>query len=86
VASGLGSFYLGPGKQESISLQQKAQKKNLDQGSSRSAKNSMSHNFKKRKGKKRKKKREGRKEGRKEGKKKKIIIIVNKWKNKPWLK
>lgn len=63
VASGLGSFHSGPGKQEPTSLQQKAQKRNLDQRSNRSAKNSMGQK---------------KKEKEKEGRGKIIIIIINK--------
>lgn len=43
VASGLSRFYSGPGKQGSTSLEQKAQKRNLEQKSNRPAKNSMGH-------------------------------------------
>lgn len=70
VASGLGSFHSGPGKQEPTSLQQKAQKRNLDQRSNRSAKNSVGQKKKKEneKKKERKKKREGESI---------IIIIIN---------
>ena len=43
VASGLRRFHLGPGKQGSTSFKQKAKKKNLEQISKRSAKNSVGH-------------------------------------------
>lgn len=43
VASGLGSFCSGPGKQGSSSFKQKAQKRNLEQMCNRSAKNPMGH-------------------------------------------